>query len=258
MKRLAGKVAVVLPGTFGLGHEAARGFAAEGAKVLVAGFFEKNGRATVDAIAAEGGEARFAKTDLLVEADVAGAVAAARAARGRVDAALALADYHTAGLCHEEPLHSFDATLRFNARSCLLLAKHAIPAMLETGGGSVVFLSSIYAVVSGSVSAAYEVSKSMTIALGRALGERYAARGVRVNSIVAGHVRAKERPGIEAEFRGTDVPGAPEAERLGGFYPTKRIADPEEIVRAAIYLASEESSFVNATALHVDGGFVAR
>lgn len=256
--KLHGKVAIILPGTFGLGHEAARGFAAEGAKVLVAGFFEKNGRATADAIAAEGGEAHFVKTDLLVDADVGAMVQEARRAFGRVDIAVGLPDYHTPGLCHEEPLAHFDAELRFNTRSLLLLAKHAIPAILDTAGsGSVVFLSSIYGIVSGSVSCGYEVSKTMTIALGKGLGERYGGRGVRVNTIVAGHVRAKDR-GLEAEFRGTEVTGSAEAERLGAFYPQKRIADPEEIVKAAIYLASDESSFVNAAAMQVDGGFVAR
>jgi NAD(P)-dependent dehydrogenase (short-subunit alcohol dehydrogenase family) len=256
--RLAGKVAIVLPGTFGIGHEISRGFAAEGAKVLVAGYSEKNGRATAEAIEAAGGEARFSKTDLFVDAEVGAAVAEARRAWGRVDVAVGVPDYHAAGLCHETSLESFDASIRYNARSLLLLSKHAIPAILESaGGGAVVFLSSIYGLVSGSVSVGYETAKSMALAMTKSLGERYGGRGVRVNCIVAGHVRGRDR-GLEPEMGGTAIADAAEAQRLGQFYPQKRIAEPEEIVRAAVFLASEEAGFVNAAALNVDGGFVAR
>lgn len=256
--RLAGKTAVVLPGTFGLGHEVARGLAGEGARVLVAGLSEANGRKTADALVAGGAEAAFLRTDPIVEADVRAAVRAAERLWGRVDIAIGTPDRRPNALLHETPLEEFDLAMRFNVRSLFLLAKHAIPPMLADGkGGAVVFLSSIYGLVSGSVSAAYECSKTAAIALTKALGERYGARGVRANCLIAGHVRYRER-GLEWEFGEDLVRDEEEARRLGGFYPSGRIADPDEVVRAAVWLASDEASFVNASLLHVDGGFPVR
>jgi NAD(P)-dependent dehydrogenase (short-subunit alcohol dehydrogenase family) len=111
--------------------------------------------------------------------------------------------------------------------------------------------------VSGSVSCSYETSKATAIALAKALGERYASKGVRVNCIAAGHVRAIDR-GLEWEFGDATVKEEAEAKRLASYYPPQRIAEPEEIVRAALFLASEDASFVNASVLNVDGGFIAR
>jgi NAD(P)-dependent dehydrogenase (short-subunit alcohol dehydrogenase family) len=258
--RFEGKVAVVLPGTFGIGHEMARGFAAEGAKVLVAGLSEKNGRRTADEIAAAGGKAIFVRADPIVESDVKAAVDVARSFWGRVDIAIGTPNDARPGLCHETTSEDFDLAMRFNARSLFNLGKHAIAAMLENrepAGGALVFLASIYGFVSGSVSVGHEVSKTTAVALGKALGERYASKGVRVNVIAAGHVRARER-GLEWEFGDDTVKDEAEAKRLAAFYPAGRIAEPEEIVRAAMFLASDEASFVNASVLHVDGGFLAR
>jgi NAD(P)-dependent dehydrogenase (short-subunit alcohol dehydrogenase family) len=258
MGRLAGKVAVVLPGTFGIGHEVARGLAAEGAKVAVLGLSEANGRKTADALVAAGAEAMFVRADPIVDADVKAACDAVRRHWGFIDIAVGTPDYHPLALCHETAADDFDLAQRFNVRSLLLLAKHTIPWMVEEGtGGSVVFLTSIYGLVSGSVSAAYEMSKSMAIALTKALGERYAPRRVRVNCIAAGHVRHRER-GLAWEFGDDTVRDDAEARRLGEFYPAGRIAEPEEIVGAAIFLASADASFVNAAVLPVDGAFTAR
>ncbi len=256
--RFDGKVAVVLPGTFGIGHEIARALAAEGARVAVAGLSERNGRRTADEIAAAGGQAMFVRADPIVEADVKAVVDVARDFWGAVDIAIGAPDDCRPALCHEATAEDFDLAMRFNVRSLFLLAKHAIPRMLENeAGGAVVFLASIYGLVSGSVSVGYEVSKATAIAFTKALGERYAAKKVRVNCIAAGHVRRRDR-GLEWEFGDATIADEAEAKRLGPYYPAGRIAEPDEIVRAALFLASEDASFITASVLHVDGGFVAR
>jgi NAD(P)-dependent dehydrogenase (short-subunit alcohol dehydrogenase family) len=259
--KLANKVALVAPGTFGIGHDASVLFAAEGAKVLVCGADEENGRRTVEAAAraARGeGEARFRRCDILREADVEGAVKAALEGWGGLDVVFGCPDAYVPGLVADQPLRDLDWTLEYNCRSLFFLAKHAAPTMAaRLSGGSFVFLSSMYAEVSGSSSCAYEVSKGTVANMTIAFAERYAGKRVRFNCIAHGHVVEGPR-GLRDEAPGYLVRDEGESHRLAGFYPAGRLALPEEVARAALFLASEDASYVTGACLRVDGGFVTR
>jgi NAD(P)-dependent dehydrogenase (short-subunit alcohol dehydrogenase family) len=258
MGRLDGKVAVVLPGTYGVGHDAAVLFAREGARVVVGGADEENGAKTLAAIERAGGApGRFVRCDLLVEADIERVVRAAVEHEGGLDVAFGCPDYYVPGLVEHQGADVFDWTQRYNARSLLLLSKHAVPALVARAGGSLIFLSSVYALVTGSVSCAYEVSKGAVLALGRVLGERYAAQRVRVNCIAAGHVIEAER-GLKDELPSYAVRDPKLVDLLEKFYPAGRLAVPEDVARAALFLASDDSSYMSGSTLTLEGGFLCR
>jgi NAD(P)-dependent dehydrogenase (short-subunit alcohol dehydrogenase family) len=255
--RLAGKVAVVLPGTFGVGYDAALRFAAEGAKVVVGGSDAENGARVVAEISAKGGAAHFVACDLLDDASVGRVVAAALERHGALDAAFGCPDYFLRGLATDQSAADLDYSLNYNVRSLFFLAKHAIPAMAARGGGSVVFLSSMYGLVSGAASAVYEVSKGAVIGLTKALAERYAPQRVRVNCIAAGHVVEGPR-GLRDEMPTSNIREEPQVDRLSGFYPLGRLALPDDIARAAAFLASDDAAYMTGATLPVEGGFTVK
>jgi len=267
--RLANKVALVLPGAFGIGHDASVRFAREGAKVLVCGTDEENGRRTVEAAlhaareaqgqgAGSGGAAHYMRCDPLHEGDIEAAVKEAQERWGGLDVVFGCPDGHTAGLCADQPLADLDWALAYNCRSLFLLAKHALPGMLEhMRGGAFVYLSSVYAEVSGSASCAYEVSKGTVVNMTLAFAERYAGRGVRFNCIAHGHVVEGPR-GLRPEAPTYLVTDEAEADRLARFYPRGRLALPADIASAALYLASDDAAHVTGEVLRVDGGFVTK
>ena len=261
--RLANKVALVAPGAFGIGHDASVRFAREGAKVLVCGTDEDNGKRTLDAIAraveesSSGGAGHFVRCDILHEGDIERAVAAARERWGSLDVVFGCPDGHTGGLCADQALHDLDWALAYNCRSLFLLAKHALPGMLERMSGSFVYLASMYAEVSGSASCAYEVAKGTVVNMTLSFAERYAGRRVRFNAIAHGHVVEGPR-GLKDEAPTYLIRDEAESHRLSAFYPKGRLATPDEIAKVAVFLASDESDYVTGEILRADGGFVTK
>ncbi|HVY62609.1 MAG TPA: SDR family oxidoreductase [Planctomycetota bacterium] len=255
--RLAGKVAVVVPGTFGVGYDASLRFAAEGAKVVVGGGDAENGARVVGEVTAKGGAAHFVACDLLEDASVGRVVAAALERFGGLDAAFGCPDDFLRGLVVDQTAADLDYSLHYNVRSLFFLAKHAVPAMAARGGGSLVLLSSMYGLVTGSTSAAYEVSKGAVIGLAKALAERYAKDRVRVNCIAAGHV-VEGRRDLRDEMPTSGIREEPQVERLSGFYPLGRLALPDDVARAAAFLASDDAAYMTGATLPVEGGFTVK
>jgi Dehydrogenases with different specificities (related to short-chain alcohol dehydrogenases) len=248
--RLEGKVAIITGAGSGMGRVAAQLFAAEGAKVVVAEFDEAAGNQTVESVLEAGGEATFVRTDVGNEADARAMVNHAVAHYGRVDAL-----YNNAAIM-PEPDHSvidtdvatWDKVMAVNVRGVFLGCKYAIPPMLEQGSGSVINISSFVALLGCSVPQdAYTASKGAVLSLTRSLAVQFGGRGVRSNAICPGPV---ETPML-MEWLLKDE--AAKQLRLAR-NPTGRFGKPEEIVNAAIYLASDESRWTNGAHFVIDGG----
>jgi NAD(P)-dependent dehydrogenase (short-subunit alcohol dehydrogenase family) len=248
--RLADKVTVITGAGGGMGRVAARMFAAEGAKVVVAEFGEAAGQETVELIRADGGEATFVKVDVSNETDAKAMIDHAVTTYGRLDCL-----YNNAGVMPEAD-HSvtdtsvdvWDQVMAVNVRGVFLGCKYAIPAMETGGGGSIINIASFVAIVGCSVPQdAYTASKGAVLSLTRSLAVQFGPLGIRTNAICPGPV---ETP-LLMDWLVKDE----EAKRIRlARNPTGRFGKPEEIVNMAIYLASDESKWTNGAAMVVDGG----
>ncbi len=244
MKRIEGKVAVITGASSGIGAAAARLFAAHGADLVLVARRRSRLDLLVDEIEAGGGRAVAVAGDVADPATHDAAVAAARTAFGRLDIA-----FNNAGLVGAmAPLAAitpaqWDEVLAVNLTAAFLGARAQIPAMLEQGGGALVFTGSF---VGNSVGlpgmSAYAAAKAGLMGLVRGITADYAAAGIRANALLPG--------GTATEMAGD----AAQREWAAGLHAMKRIADPDEIAQAALFLASDMASFVTGSALWVDGG----
>ncbi len=248
--RLAGKVSIITGGGSGMGRVAAELFAKEGASVVVADFSEAAGEAAVAAVRAAVGIASFVKVDVSSENDARTMVQHAVATYGRVDTL-----YNNAGIMPEADhsvidtdVPTWDKVMAVNVRGVFLGCKHAIPQMLGQGSGSIINVASFVAILGCSVPQdAYTALKGAVLALTRSTAVQFAGRGVRSNAISPGPV---ETP-LLMEWLLKD--GAAKQLRLAR-NPSGRFGKPEEIVNAAIYLASDESRWTNGANFVIDGG----
>ena len=249
MGRLDGKIAVITGAAGGMGREAALLFSQEGAQVCVADLDRERGEQT----AAEAGEAFFFEVDVSDAESVRAMYDTTAERYGGIDvlynnAGISPAD--DASILETEP-DAWDRVQAVNTRGVYLCCKHGIPHLLERGGGSVINVASFVALVGAATSQiSYTASKGAVLAMTRELGVQFARRGVRVNALCPGPV---ETPLLLAIWG--DDPAA--AQRRLVHIPVGRLAKPREIVNAALFLASEESSYVNAATFVVDGGISA-
>ena len=248
MQRLTGKVAIVTGASSGIGRAAAKLFAAEGAKLVVAARRAPELESLVAEIAREGGTAVALSGDVQSEDFAKALVALAVDRFGRLDIA-----YNNAGTLGEMGPSTgiseagWSAALATNLTSAFLGAKHQIPEMIKQGGGSILFTSTFVGYsFAFPGTAAYAASKAGLIGLTQALAAEYGPQGVRVNAILPGAVDTEM-------YRGKNDTAESQA-FVTGLHALKRVAKPEEIARSALYLASDDSSFVTGTASLVDGG----
>lgn len=249
MGRLDGKVAVITGAAGGIGREAAILFSAEGASVCVADMSREH----AEAVAAECREAFFQEVDVSDSASAAAMYAATAERYGGVDVL-----YNNAGIMppddasvlETEP-DAWDRVMDVNAKGVFLCCKHGIPHLLERGGGSVINVASFVALVGAATSQiAYTASKGAVLSLTRELAVEFARRDVRVNALCPGPV---ETPLLLRLFE--DDPAAYERRRI--HLPMGRLAKAQEIANGALFLASDESSYVTGTTFLVDGGLTA-
>jgi NAD(P)-dependent dehydrogenase (short-subunit alcohol dehydrogenase family) len=239
--RLEGKVCVITGAAGGIGAESARLFSKEGAKVV--GIDLKPG--------AEGELAL--EVDVTDEEQVRGMYARTREQFGRIDVLFNNAGINPTddGSVIETSLEAWQRVQDVNLRSVFLCCKHGIPHLLESGGGSVVNTASFVAVMGAAVSQiSYTASKGAVLSLSRELGVEFARRGVRVNALCPGPVNT---PLLQELF----AKDAEKAARRLVHLPMGRFAETREIAQAALFLASDESSYVTASAFLVDGGISA-
>jgi NAD(P)-dependent dehydrogenase (short-subunit alcohol dehydrogenase family) len=248
--RLADKVCIITGAGGGMGRVAARMFAAEGAKVVIAEFSEAAGEETARLVREAGGEASFVKADVSSEPSARAMVDHAVATYGRVDVL-----YNNAGIMPEADhsvidtdVATWDQVMAVNVRGVFLGCKFAIPAMVEQGGGSIINIASFVAILGCSVPQdAYTASKGALLSLTRSLAVQFGPKGVRTNAICPGPV---ETP-LLMDWLVKDE----EAKRIRlARNPSGRFGKPEEIVHMAVYLASDESRWTNGAQLVVDGG----
>ena len=238
MGRLDGKVCVITGAASGIGAESARLFAAEGAKVV-----------GVDLD--EGSEGELAiQADVTDEEQVRGMYERTKQELGRVDVL-----FNNAGINPTDDSSAIETTLEawqrvqdVNLRGVFLCCKHGIPHLLEGGGGSVINTASFVAVMGAAVSQiSYTASKGGVVALSRELGVEFAKRGVRVNALCPGPVNT---PLLQELFAKDEE----QAQRRLVHLPMGRFAEAREIAHGAVFLASDESSYVTASTFLVDGG----
>jgi NAD(P)-dependent dehydrogenase (short-subunit alcohol dehydrogenase family) len=250
MGRLDGKVCVITGAGGGMGREAALLFTREGARVCAA---DVDG-ALAEATAVDcGGETLGVRCDVSVEDDVAAMYRATAERFGEIDVL-----YNNAGISPgddgsvlETSLEAWQRVQDVNTKGVFLCCKHGLPYLLERGGGSVINVASFVALVGAATSQiSYTASKGAVLSMSRELAVQFARQGVRVNALCPGPV---ETPLLLSIFG--DDPAALERRRV--HWPTGRLAQPAEIVQAALFLASDESSYVNGATFVVDGGLTA-
>jgi NAD(P)-dependent dehydrogenase (short-subunit alcohol dehydrogenase family) len=236
--RLEGKVCVITGAASGIGADSAELFAAEGARVV-----------GVDIAEGAAGELAF-QADVSSEEDVRRVYDGTREAFGSIDVLFNNAGINPAddGSVLHTDLEAWQRVQDVNLRSVFLCCKHGIPHLLEGGGGSVINTASFVAFMGAAVSQiSYTASKGAVVSLSRELGVEFAKSGVRVNALCPGPVST---PLLKELFANDEQAAARRIVHI----PMGRFADTREVSAAALFLASDESSYVNATALLVDGG----
>lgn len=251
--RLKGKMAIVSGGASGMGAASAILFAQEGAKVAIVDRNEALAAQTVAAIQAAGGEARAWMADVSDEKVVLATVADITAKFGAADVL-----FNHAGTILIKPfldisLQEWDWLHAVNVRSMFLMTRAALPAMIKAGGGSIICTSSISAVAATPGEVLYDTTKGAVHMFARAIATEFRDRNVRCNAICPGFIRTPHglREIQELAAQGVDASGIGLKERQG------RIGEPEDVAKAALFLACDDSSFVTGTHLFVDNGFTA-
>ncbi|GIX49212.1 MAG: short chain dehydrogenase [Candidatus Tectimicrobiota bacterium] len=251
--RLQGKVALVTGAGSGIGRATALAFAREGARVVVADAEAAAGEATVARIREEGGEAAFVRVDVTRAEQVAAMVAQAVQRYGRLDCA-----HNNAGIlgqpfqpltdCSEE---AWERLMAVNLKGVWLCLKYEIPQMVRQGGGAIVNTASTAGLVGSAAFPLYAASKHGVIGLTRSAALQFAGAGVRINAVCPGTTRTsmlaqivQADPRFEAATRAR--------------HPLGRLAEPEEVAAAVVWLCSDAASFVTGHALAVDGGLLAQ
>jgi len=250
--RLDGKVALITGAGSGIGRESAVLFAAEGAAVVVADIEDAGGQETVAAIEKAGGRAAFVHADVAKAADAATMIDAAEKTFGKLNVL-----FNNAGIMHGKDDDAvstdeaiWDLTMNVNAKGVFLGCKYGIPAIRRGGGGSIINTASFVAVLGAATpQVAYTASKGAVLALTRELAVVHARENIRVNALCPGPLRTE----LLMKFLDTDA----KKQRRLVHIPMGRFGTAAEIARAALFLASDDSSFVTGTEFLVDGGITA-
>ena len=248
--RLAGKTALISGAAQGLGAAMARRFAEEGARVFIGDLKDEAGNITAGEICEKGGKAAFLNLDVTNEQSWINAMAAVRQEAGKLDILV-----NNAGINIREPVttmkvESLDLMLAVNVKGPFLGTKHAIPLMQESGGGLIINISSVSGLIGHAFTTeAYSMTKGALAILTKAIAVRYAKDNIRCNSI---HPSTVNTPLVQELFK-----DPVKKQQRYDEVPLGRLATEADVANAALFLASDEASFLNGVALPVDGGTTA-
>jgi NAD(P)-dependent dehydrogenase (short-subunit alcohol dehydrogenase family) len=251
--KLDGKVALITGGNSGIGSATAELLAKEGAKVVLTGRNQERGEEIARGINEAGGTAMFIRSDVRAAKDCREAVEQTLERFGRIDVL-----FNNAGVFHPKTVpecteEEWDETIDSSLKGAFLMSKYALPSMIERGSGSIIHTSSGWGILGGEKAASYCAAKGGLVVMAKAMAMDHGPDGIRVNCVCPGDV---ETPMLadDAEKRGMTWEDylAEASDR-----PLGRIGTADEIARAVLFLASDDSSFVTGEALVVDGGGVA-
>lgn len=250
--RLSGKVAIVTGGASGIGRACSRLFAGEGAQVVVADIDTSGGEETVRVIREAGHPAKFVHTDATRARDVEHMVKETLRAFGGINVVVYNAGIIRYGTVVDTPEEVWDDVLNVNLKGVFLCAKYAIPPMIAGGGGSIINTSSAAGIVGAANQCAYDAAKAGVVNLSRQMALDFAQHNIRVNCLVPGGIDTPMSRAFIAkrQARFEDV-----SKNWGAL---KRFGTAEEVAHVALFLASDEASFVTGAPIIVDGGFTAQ
>jgi NAD(P)-dependent dehydrogenase (short-subunit alcohol dehydrogenase family) len=250
--RLDGKVALITGAASGMGKIAASLFAREGARIVLADVADEAGQATADEIGQAGGEAFYVRADVSERDDVQRMVKAAIDRYGSLTVLYNNAGIFPAddGSVTETPEQTWDRVMAINLKGVFLGCKYGIPAMLESGGGSIINVASFVALMGAATAQiAYTTSKGGVLAMTREIAVEFARKGIRANALCPGPIETPLLQELLAD--------PARRERRLVHIPLGRFGKAEEIANAALFLASDESSFITGSTFVVDGGITA-
>lgn len=251
MGRLDGKNAIITGGNSGIGLATALLFAQQGANVVIAARNPERGRQAEQQVSASGGRALFVACDVRQVADCQNAVNTALDAFGRLDIL-----FNNAGVIYvDRPVtntsdQEWAETLDVNLNGTFFMSRCAIPHMAQAGGGAIINNASVFGLKAGVGAAAYCAAKGGVVLLTKAMAIDHAAQNIRVNCVCPGSVDTPLLDGEIVALGGEELMRPKFAAR----HPMNRIASPDEIARAVLFLASDDSSYITGAAIPVDGG----
>ena len=246
--RLDGKVALVSGGASGIGAAHARVFAAEGAKLVAGDLQEDKGRAVVEAVNRDGGEAIFVQLDVARQADWERAVGEAVSRFGKLTTLINNAGIYWPRGTEEETLEGWNTMIAVNQTGVWLGMKAAVPAMREAGGGAIVNISSLYGLIGSPGSITYHATKGAVRLMTKSAALEYVKEGIRVNSIHPGQIDTPILSGLTPD----------QNEQIKAATPMGRLGRPEEIAYGSLYLCSDEAAYTTGAELVIDGGWFAQ
>jgi NAD(P)-dependent dehydrogenase (short-subunit alcohol dehydrogenase family) len=247
------KVAVVTGAARGIGRATAELFACEGARLVLTDVDGEPLRQVCGRLSEAGGDVEAVVGDVSLADDARRMIRTAVERHGRLDVLVANAGIIPLSTILETTPEEWDHVMSIDGRGMFLTAKYAIEAMLESGGGAIVCLSSISGMAGQKGQAAYGPAKFVATGLVKHLAVEWADRGIRVNGVAPGTIRTDRVRSLP------DEPGGAEYLRaIERMHPIGRLGEPEEVAAAILFLASDEASFVTGAILPVDGGFLAQ
>jgi NAD(P)-dependent dehydrogenase (short-subunit alcohol dehydrogenase family) len=251
--RLEGKSAVITGAANGIGRATAVVFAAEGARIVATDIDADGLESLRSELEAAGAACATVVGDVSQDTDARRMIDAAVERYGRLDVLVANAGVIPLGSITESTAEDWDYVMSIDGRGMFLSCKYAIEAMLETGGGAIVCLSSISGMAGQARQSTYGPAKFAASGLTKHLAVEWADKGIRVNAVAPGTIRT------EAVRRLPEQPGGAEyIEEIRKHHPMGRLGEPEEVAKAIAFLASDDASFITGAILAVDGGYLAR
>jgi NAD(P)-dependent dehydrogenase (short-subunit alcohol dehydrogenase family) len=251
--RLSGKAVVITGAAFGIGRATAERFAREGARLILTDVQGEALTAFGDELRADGVEIEAVVGDVSQTEDARRMIQAAVDRYGRLDVLVANAGIIPLGDVLESSAEDWDQVMAVDGRGMFLTCKFAIEAMLPTGGGSIVCLSSISGLAGQKRQSTYGPAKFVATGLTKHLAIEWAERGIRVNAVAPGTIRTERVKRLPEEPGGVEY-----LQAIEKMHPMGRIGEPSEVAAAILFLASDDASFVTGAVLPVDGGYLAQ